>query len=461
MGGNGPSAPRSLADDLRTRSDGELAALLRARPDLLTPVPVDIAQLASRATTRTSVVRALDRLDRFDLHVVDALAVLPETATPAAVQAALGVTAATADAAIERLWTKALAWGDKRSPHLVRAVYEALGPFPAGLGPPARQALMAHSPTRLARIATDLGLTTSGDPATDADAIATALTDDLDDLLTQLGDTPVVALRSLAAGPPTGTVDDARRDVDRASARTPVEHLLAVGLLVPVDDTTVVLPREIGLHLRGGIVRPGIAAGPPTPQITRHDPRTVDRTAGAGAFELVRRVETLLDTWEDAPPAVLRMGGLGVRDLRRLPPVLHLDEAGSALVADLAYAAGLVAPSSDFDEVWLPTPAADAWRRREPARQWTALATTWLATSRTPALVGTKDERDRPVPPLGHDIDRPLAPEIRRIVLSVLADLPAGAAPVPDGVLDAVRWTRPRRGGRLRDGLVRWTLREA
>ena len=43
MGGNGTSAPRSLADDLRARSDDELAALLRARPDLVTPVPVDTA----------------------------------------------------------------------------------------------------------------------------------------------------------------------------------------------------------------------------------------------------------------------------------------------------------------------------------------------------------------------------------------------------------------------------------
>jgi hypothetical protein len=462
MGGNGTSAPRSLADDLRARSDDELAELLRARPDLVTPVPVDIAQLASRATTRASVMRALDRLDRFDLQVVDALAVLPEPTTQSAVRALLGVTATIANTAIDRLWTKALVWGGRRSPRLVRAAYEALGPFPAGLGPPARQALMAHSPARLARIAADLGLPTAGDPAADADAIAKALTDDLDTLLAELGTEPVAALRTLAGGPPTGTVDDARRDVDRSSARTPVEHLLALGLLVPVDDVTVVLPREIGLHLRDGVIHPAISTEPPTPPIThQRDPHTVDRTAGAGAFETVRRIEALLDAWEDEPPTVLRTGGLGVRDLRRLPQLLHLDEAGSALIADLAYAAGLVAPSSDFDEAWLPTPASDAWRRLDPAQQWTALATTWLTTSRTTGLVGTRDERDRPVPPLGRDLDRPLAPEIRRIVLDVLADLPAGAAAERDGVLQAVRWMRPRRGGRLRDDLVGWTLREA
>lgn len=462
MGGNATSAPRSLADDLRARSDGELAELLRARPDLVTPVPVDIAQLASRATTRASVVRALDRLDRFDLQVIDALAVLPEPTTPAALRSALGVTANIANSAIDRLWAKALIWGGKRSPRLVRAAYDALGPFPAGLGPPARQALMAHSPHRLARIAADLGLPTAGDPAADAEAIATVLTEQLDILLGELGEEPRRALSALAAGLPTGKVDDARRDVDRTSARTPVEHLLVLGLLVPVDDVTVVLPREVGLHLRGGLVHPVVSTEPPEPAITQQsDQSTVDRTAGAGAFETVRRTEALLDVWENEPPTVLRTGGLGVRDLRRLPQLLHLDEAGSALVADLAYAAGLVAPSSDFDEVWLPTPASDAWRRLEPAQQWTALATTWLTTSRTTGLVGTRDERDRPVPPLGRDLDRPLAPEIRRIVLDVLARLPAGATPERDGVLQAVRWMRPRRGGRLRDDLVGWTLAEA
>jgi hypothetical protein len=51
--------PRSLADDLRARTDGELATLLRIRPDLVVPVPVDVAQLASRGATRASAVRAL------------------------------------------------------------------------------------------------------------------------------------------------------------------------------------------------------------------------------------------------------------------------------------------------------------------------------------------------------------------------------------------------------------------
>ncbi|MGH8776535.1 MAG: helicase-associated domain-containing protein [Jiangellaceae bacterium] len=460
MGGTGPAAPRSLSDDLRSRSDDDLVELLRARPDLVTPVPTDVAQLASRATTRASVVRALDRLDRLSLQVVDALAVLPEPATAAAVQALLRGPAGPVRHALAGLRAQALVWGESRAFRLVSAAHEVVGPYPAGLGPPARDALMALPPARLARIAGDLGLEPGQDQATDAEAIAEMFRTHLETLLADVGGEAADALRALAGGPPAGRIENARRDVDIASARTPVDRLLARGLLVPTSGATVVLPREIALHLRGAL-HPDVRTDPPEPTSSQRDPTAVDRTAGVGAFDAVRRVETLLDAWSADPPVVLRSGGLGVRDLRRLPGLLDVDEASSAFLADLAYAAGLVAASNGFDEAWLPTPASDAWRRLDPPQQWTLLATTWLTTSRAAGLVGTRDERDRPVPPLGRDLDRPLAPEVRRLVLDVLAKLPAGSAPDPASVVDTVRWARPRRGGRLRDDLVHWTLREA
>ena len=51
--------PRSLADDLRHRTDAQLEALFATRPDLLHPVPTDLGQLAVRATTSPSVSSAL------------------------------------------------------------------------------------------------------------------------------------------------------------------------------------------------------------------------------------------------------------------------------------------------------------------------------------------------------------------------------------------------------------------
>ncbi|NSL43473.1 DNA-binding protein, partial [Streptomyces sp. 8P21H-1] len=79
-GASAGAQPRSLAEDLRARDDSSLSALLRARPDLVTPVPTDLTQLAARAGTRASVIRALERLDRFTLQTAEALAVAPDPA---------------------------------------------------------------------------------------------------------------------------------------------------------------------------------------------------------------------------------------------------------------------------------------------------------------------------------------------------------------------------------------------
>src|SRR5215472_13156948 len=62
-----------FADQVRELPDDRLAALLRLRPDLVVPVPADIATLAARAESRVSVARALDPLDRFTLEILDAL----------------------------------------------------------------------------------------------------------------------------------------------------------------------------------------------------------------------------------------------------------------------------------------------------------------------------------------------------------------------------------------------------
>ncbi len=77
-GDRGRGVPRTLAEELRTRPDDALAALLSARPDLLSPVPNDLTQLATRAGTRASVVRAVERLDRFAQQTAEALAIAPD-----------------------------------------------------------------------------------------------------------------------------------------------------------------------------------------------------------------------------------------------------------------------------------------------------------------------------------------------------------------------------------------------
>src|SRR5262245_66454041 len=70
--------PRSLADDLRGRTDDALAALVQRRPDLAAPPPGDLGQLAGRSVTAASTARALDHLTRLGLQVLEAVAVCDE-----------------------------------------------------------------------------------------------------------------------------------------------------------------------------------------------------------------------------------------------------------------------------------------------------------------------------------------------------------------------------------------------
>jgi hypothetical protein len=289
-----PVAPRSLADELRSRDDAELVVLLRSRPDLTSPVPTDIGQLATRATTRASVARALDRLDRAALAVVEALALLDEPADRDAVVRLLALDGGSVDGLLSRLRRMALLWGQDDGLRLVRAAREVLGVQIAGLGPPARTLLVALPAERLASLVADMGLPPSREHAAMAARVADRLGDPthLEQAVSQVGSEGAALLRRLSAGPASGRVDNALRAVTLAKARTPVDKLLARGLVIPTDSSTVVLPREVGLHLRDGVLHPhGLSR--PEPAGTSHDPALIDRLGAGTAAELVRSVETV------------------------------------------------------------------------------------------------------------------------------------------------------------------------
>ena len=124
-------------------------------------------------------------------------------------------------------------------------------------------------------------------------------------------------------------------------------------------------------------------------------------------------------------------------------------------------AVGLVADTGGLDAHWQPTTAYDGWRAAAPEHRWLVLARSWLTMSRLPGLVGRRDDRDKVIAALGPDVERSLAPEIRRTALGALAKVPAGSAPEPASLGALLSWRAPRRGGRLRDLAVEWTLAEA
>ncbi|MET9606371.1 helicase C-terminal domain-containing protein [Streptomyces sp. NPDC006512] len=467
------ASPRSLAEALRARDDVALAALLHARPDLLNPVPGDVTQLATRAGTRASVVRALDRLDRFALQTAEALAVAPDPCPYAVLESLLtgengadaaegGPARAELPRALGTLRDQALVWGDEDRLRLVRTARELLAPSaqrssPTGLGPTVSEATAGMSPTRIQEIVAAVGLP----PTHDAVSAVTALTGlftDRERMSALLDEAPAEAhqvLGRLVWGPPYGEVTP--------QPAPPVRWLRDRGLLLPASARTVVLPREVALHLRGGLAHRRTAPlAPPVGARREHRPQLVDANAAGQALAALATVEELVKSWEHAGPAVLRAGGLAVRDLKRAAATLDTTEPSAAFWIELAYAAGLLASDGEADERYAPTPAFDLWCELPPAERWSALASAWLPATRTAGLVGEQDAKGRTLSTLGPDLDRSAAPEVRRRVLDLIADLPEGGSPDPDALLDRLAWERPVRGtSDLRARLAHWTLTEA
>ncbi|MFE9698801.1 helicase C-terminal domain-containing protein [Streptomyces sp. NPDC006270] len=487
--------PRTLAEALRARGDESLAGLLRARPDLLNPVPNDITQLATRAGTRASVVRALEHLDRFALQTAEALAVAPDPAPYDTLlslltgdglddgdqrdDAGAAITAAL-PGALSTLREQALVWGEDDRLRLVRTARELLAPSPqhpspTGLGPTVAEATAGMSPGRLQEILTATGLPATHDPVSAVTALAALFTDRT--RMAQLLDTaPVEALSvldRLVWGPPYGEVTP--------NPTPPVKWLRDRGLLLPVSTRTVVLPREAALHLRAG--RAHRVPEPVPPAVgaaAERDPQAVDRAAAGQAFTALSTVEELLKLWNGGGPAILRAGGLSVRELKRAANALDVTEPIAAFWIELAYGAGLLASDGEPDERYAPTPASDEWLDLTAEDRWTHLATAWLAATRSPGLVGGQDAKGRALSALGPDLDRSAAPDVRRRVLALFAELPPGAAPDAETLLRRLRWERPLRGGGtpaaaaagttatgpgegadLRSRLALWTLNEA
>ncbi|WP_404789374.1 helicase C-terminal domain-containing protein [Streptomyces pristinaespiralis] len=465
-------SPRTLAEALRARDDEELAALLRARPDLLSPVPNDVTQLATRAGTRASVVRALEHLDRFTLQTAEALAVAPDPAPYGTLLALMAGDDGDADVAaalpgaLGTLRRQALVWGDDDRLRLVRTARELLAPSPTrpsptGLGPTVTEATAGMSPGRLQEIVAAAGLPTTHDPVSAVASLTALFTDRtrMADLLDTAPSDALAVLDRLVWGPPYGEVT--------ADPTPPVRWLRDRGLLLPASARTVVLPREVALHLRAGRAHRVPEPVPPAvAPAAEYGPQAVDNAAAGQAYTALTTIEDLLKDWHEGGPAVLRAGGLAVRDLKRAAAALDTSEQLAAFWIELAFAAGLVASDGEADERYAPTPAYDEWIELPPAERWGELAVAWLTATRTPGLVGSQDAKGRTLSALGPDLDRSAAVEVRRRVLELAAELPHGTAPAPESLLSRLRWERPLREAAgstkdLRARVAAWTLSEA
>ena len=418
-----PSRPRTLSEALRAMSNDELATVLTARPDLLDPVPGDIAQLASRSAALASITRAIDELNSWLRVVAEALSALPDPASVGELAAVLGQSKTQVSQATQQLRERALLWGNDDQLHLVRPAREAFQPYPGGLAPPSVR------------------------PISD---------DQIDAALELCGPDALAVLERLLWSP-TGAVRNADRAVTVASASSPIERLLGHQLLRPLDSETVIIPREVAWRLRGArFSAEPIATEPPVITGQLREQRLVDLAAVGAAFALLHDIELVAQRLESTTPKLLRGGGLASREVTDLARHLDADPAHAAFVIECAAAARLVAPARTG--VLLPTPDYDNWLGSDAATRWRLVAEAWLAVDRffaRSAEVGSHA--------LGQEAYAPVAAGLRLIVLRLVADALPGTVLDLDQLADALTWHRPRlsHGPLPAQQLVQWTWREA
>ncbi|GAA2726468.1 helicase-associated domain-containing protein [Cellulomonas aerilata] len=412
----------TFSEHLRARSDPELVDLLARRPDLANPSPSTLASLAARATSRVSLERALVGVDASVLQVLESVVALHDVlpaVTAADVARAVGarpdadptpapdddVALTGVDDALAEALGLALLWDTGTDLHPAPGLPEVLGPYPAGLGPV------------VDRLPDDLGAALAGAPPAARGV-----------------------LDALAWGPPVGR----RPAASAPEAQSAVDWLLGNGLLARADAAHVVLPRQVALVLRDGRTHREPATHCPHPPGTVHPESTVEAESAAAAQELVRLVTALVRLWERTPASVLRSGGLGVRELRRTAAALEVDETLAALVVELAGAAGFVVDDGEDSPAFSPTVDVDDWLEADLPDRWATLAATWFATTRTPWVVGGRDERGELRAALDPELARPWAPRLRGAVLEVLAGRDPGTALSADDVLAVLHWRSPR-----------------
>ncbi|MFJ4185064.1 helicase C-terminal domain-containing protein [Kitasatospora sp. NPDC089509] len=436
-----------LAGWLRGLDASELERVLAARPDAVAaPEPRSVGELADRLQRPASVALALPRLPLPCLQVAEAVAaVAPASRDEVAglLDATQGERARGLATALEALADRALVWpgGDGRLQ--MAAALRSAWSSPLGLDAPLARLLAGSSSDELARMAAKLGVKPA---AKRKEQRLAALVEHHSD---------PARLAALVATAPAATRKLLERRAQQAPQRsgfimfgspqadaTPAEQwAVERGLLIRerYGYGPARMPSEVARALRGAHWHAPFTPEPPDVRTVPVTAEAVAREAAAAAMAFVGHATAVLGTCAAAPPARLKAGGVGARELARLGKAAQCDELVVRLVVETAAAAGLLA--RDGDRV-AATAAYDSWAAGEPAERLAVLLRSWWALPLTPG--GSRDEDGKALPALAATPPCAGCVQARHGLLTAAARLPAGEGAANPADLGALLgWFRP------------------
>lgn len=224
-------------------------------------------------------------------------------------------------------------------------------------------------------------------------------------------------------------VADAGGSVVPAAASAPttsevvdaLDRLLSLGLLWG-DSSSLRAVRAMASSLTGVDATAKPEAHPPRfDDAPRQSGDLVDKVAAGSAFELVRRIDVLVEHCDHHPAILVKSGELASRETRTFGALLDLPAPIAGLHIKIARAAGLLG-STGSELRLIPTTEFDDWQSLTLAAQWERLAAAWL------------DQHEAGI-----------SGWLKRLCLQGIASLGDQVVLTPEQLHAWVSWQRPRR----------------
>ncbi|MEV6244634.1 helicase-associated domain-containing protein [Streptomyces sp. NPDC051742] len=437
----------TLTARLRGLDAPQLTRVLGMRKDAaVPPEPRSMEELSERLLRPGSVALVLPQLPLPCLQVAEALAALGTPMSRSALARRLGTTTATAtrelDGVLETLADHALVWPDSDGMLHLAAPLRQAWEMPLGLDAPLEELLEGVTSEELRGMLAALGIKPPGTRQQRTAAV-----------LEHHGDPQRVA--SVIAKAPSGArqllerrAKSAPRETEsivfgtpEAASRPGERWALDRGFLVRNrhGHGPARMPVEVALALRGPDWQAPFAPVPPAPELVSVPAVEVDREAAAAATAFAAHAASVLSACSAAPPARLKSGGIGARELARIGKAAQADEAAVRITLEIAYSAGVLA--ADGNHV-APTAAYDTWAAQEPAARFAELLHTWWNLQFTPSQARNEDYKALPAvagaPPCGGCL------QARRGLLTAAATLAEGqGVKAATDLGPLVAWHRP------------------